>query len=74
MVIRKQRSDKGTRRIARIQDPRVISMQMIPDDKIEGAIVKAIDKDLARLKKENPRANVKTVLIGWLSDYLGLKP
>lgn len=73
MTERKPRSDKGTPRIPRMQKPRPISVQMIPDDKVEGAIVKALDKDLAHMKKTNPKANIKTVLVEWLAEYLGLK-
>lgn len=72
MVIRKPRSDKGVKRIVRLQEPRLFHVQMIPDDAIEGGIVKALDKDLARMKKKNPSATIKTVLVDWLGKYLGL--
>lgn len=73
MTVRKERSDKGKKRVVYIDEPRVVSFQLKLDDPVEKRIWKAINDDKARALKTNPKANISKVLIDWLADYLGLK-
>lgn len=53
--------------------PQQFSFLLKPNDPIEGRILEAIRDKIAEHSKTRPSANIKTVLMDWLKDYLGFK-
>lgn len=68
---RKPRSDKNKPRVRATRQPKTL-MIYLAGHGIEAKVLNAIEGDLARKKKEDPDANEKTILMEWLTDYLGL--
>lgn len=71
IVIKKKRSDAGTKRIARTQESERVTLYL-PGHGIGPKIAKAIESSVIQAKRKDPTASVSSVLIEWLSDYLGI--
>jgi len=69
---RKPRSDKGVRRVVRKHPPHNISFQLL-DEPLERDVSKSIRQELERMKRKDPKATVKSVILLWLGEYLGFK-
>lgn len=68
----KERSDKGSTRVINVRDPETFTISL-KGHGIDAQVGQALERDLERIQKQNPKATYKHVLLEWLSDYLGLK-